>query len=79
MIPIIGQAKVHDYAVSLLVECPCGNKFLFTGQVGSMRPCGGVGCRKDYLLAGMPIVEVQGNQQMIQAPLGSRERPLTEP
>lgn len=70
-VKIIGQAEVHDYSVTLLVECPCHHKFVLTGPVGTMRKCGGITaegkpCTREYLMSGLPI-EFNGETYM--APL----------
>ena len=60
-IPIIGAPTVLDYAVSLTFKCSCGHVFLLSGQVGTVRPCTGPGCKKIYQLRNLPVMDALGS------------------
>jgi hypothetical protein len=65
-VPIIGQAKLGPWAVTLTVFCPCGALVLLVGQPGMRSGC--ASCHKVYELRGMPTLHpVTG---ALQVPLG---------
>lgn len=49
-VPIIGQPKVVDFSLSLVVACTCGKSvMLLQGKVGAMVACG---CGAVYVIGG---------------------------
>ena len=57
-VPIIGQPRILEYFVTILVKCPCGQVFQLVGLPGSMRACPGNTdrtCNKIYRLNALPV------------------------
>jgi len=52
-IPIVGQAVVADWALTLTVTCTCGRSFIVHGRVGE--PCKCRGCSLVYIVNGFEL------------------------
>lgn len=62
---VIGQPKVGQWFITIVVLCPCGAPTLLVGQVGSRSQC--PACGKVFTLTGMPTVSEAG---ALSVPLG---------
>lgn len=61
MVPIIGQAQVEEWTLTVQVKCPCGNHFMTScgPMIGTIvRPCGK--CDRAYRIGGIPTINEEG-------------------
>lgn len=52
-IPIIGQPKIKDWHVTILIECTCGGHLMLVAQLGNAGPC--PVCNRVYRFDGMSV------------------------